>query len=247
MGSQVSLRAVPGLPLIAPGDDLAQLVADRAALCDGDIVVLASKLVSRAEDRFVEAADVVVSEAARALADEVDKEPWIVELILRESVAVSRKAPGVLIVRHRLGFVSANAAIDRSNVGGEDRVLLLPENPDASAAALCARLAELTGVRVGLIISDSFGRPFRVGTVGVAIGVAGLPAVWDQRGGADLHGRTLEHTVTAVADQIAAAADLVAGQAGEGRGAIVVRGVQWEAAPGCAGDLLRPAEMDLYA
>lgn len=247
MGPALTLTAVPDLPLIEPGDDLAALISARAQLQDGDIVVVASKLVSRAEDRFVRATDVTPGPEALALAREVDKEPWLVELILRESVAVSRKAPGVLIVRHRLGHVSANAAIDRSNVGGEARVLLLPEDPDRSARQLGADLSRLARVRVGVIISDSFGRPFRVGTVGVAIGVAGFPAVFDQRGSEDLHGRVLEHTVTAVADQVAAAADLVAGQAGEGRGAIVVRGIEWAEAETTTQALLRPPEMDLYA
>jgi coenzyme F420-0:L-glutamate ligase/coenzyme F420-1:gamma-L-glutamate ligase len=177
----------------------------------------------------------------------VEKEPWLVELILRESTSVSRAAPGVLIVRHRLGFVGANAGIDSSNVGGEDRVLLLPVDPDASAARLRRMLESRTGCTLGVIISDSLGRPFRLGTVGAAIGVAGVPAVWDQCGSVDLHGRTLEHTVTALADQVAAAADLVAGQAAEGRGAVVVRGLQWAPASGGASALLRPVENDLYA
>jgi coenzyme F420-0:L-glutamate ligase / coenzyme F420-1:gamma-L-glutamate ligase len=246
VGPRVTLESVPDLPLVAPGDDLAELLCARTQLRDGDIIVVASKLVSRAEGRFVDAADVVVSDRARAVAVEVDKEPWLVELILQESVGISRQAPGVLIVRHRLGFVSANAAIDRSNVGGHERVLLLPKDPDASASALRDRIGVLTGASVAVILSDSFGRPFRIGTVGVAIGVAGLPAVWDQRGGTDLHGRVLEHTVTALADQVAAAADLVAGQAGEGRGAIVVRGIAWSGA-GAAADLQRPPGMDLYA
>ena len=150
-------------------------------------------------------------------------------------------------MRHKLGFVCANAGIDRSNVGGDDRVLLLPVDPDASAMRLRDGVSSRTGARIGVIISDSLGRPFRLGTVGAAIGVAGLPALWDQCGRTDLHGRRMENTVTALADQIAAAADMVAGQGSEGRGAVVVRGVVWHATETSAAALLRPAERDLYA
>ena len=178
----------------------------------------------------------------------------MVELILRESSAVSRQAPGVLIVRHRLGFVVANAGIDASNAVPPDAppesgpwALLLPEAPDASAAAIRARIETDAGVSVGVVITDSFGRPFRVGTVGVAIGVSGLPPLWDRRGEPDLFGRALETTVTALADQVAAMADLVAGQAAERRPLVLVRGLRFDPVEQGAGALLRPVEDDLYA
>jgi coenzyme F420-0:L-glutamate ligase/coenzyme F420-1:gamma-L-glutamate ligase len=173
---------------------------------------------------------------------------------LRESTAISRQAPGVLVVRHRLGFIVANAGVDSSNAvppdarpGSGPWALLLPESPDDSAAAIRARVEKDAGARVGVIISDSFGRPFRLGTVGVAIGVSGLPPLWDRRGEPDLFGRALETTVTALADQIAAVADLVAGQAAECRPVVLVRGLGFTPSDRGAGALLRPAGEDLYA
>jgi coenzyme F420-0:L-glutamate ligase/coenzyme F420-1:gamma-L-glutamate ligase len=261
----LALVALPGLPVIAPGDDLASLLADGLAratitLADGDVIVVASKLLSRAEGRYVDLVTVSASERAQSLARDVDKDARLVELILRESTAVSRAARGVLVVRHRLGFVAANAGIDQSNAmppgaasGSGPWVLLLPADPDASAARLRAALGERAGVDVGVVISDSMGRPFRLGTVGAAIGAAGLPALVDGRGQPDLFGRPLMATVTALADQVAAAADLVAGQADEGRGAIHVRGLAWPRPPGVEGAasgaraLVRLADEDLYA
>jgi coenzyme F420-0:L-glutamate ligase/coenzyme F420-1:gamma-L-glutamate ligase len=246
VGARLELVALPGLPVIWPGDDLGAILRaglDRAELepRPGDVVVVASKLVSRAEGRFVDLAQVDASERARELAETTGHDPRHVELILRESTAVSRAARGVLVVRHRLGFVVANAGIDRSNVG-DGRLLLLPVDPDRSAEQLRAAL----GVD-GLVISDSFGRPFRLGTVGAAIGVAGVPALFDQRGRRDLFGRRLDQTVTALADQVAAAADLVAGQADEGRGAVLVRGLRFDRAGDSASALLRPPDEDLYS
>lgn len=265
---RLELRALPGVPIIEPGCDLAaeiwdSLVRAEIALADGDVVIIASKLVSRAADRFVDLAAVTPGAEARELASRVDKDPRLVELILRECAAVSRAAPGVLIVRHRLGFVSANAAIDQSNArpayaqpGSGPWVLLMPEDPDADARRLRAALQVRASATIGVIISDSFGRPFRLGTVGVAVGVAGLPAVNDLRGRPDLNGRPLEYTETALADQIAAAADLLAGQSNEGRGVIHLRGISFGAGadelalgpdPGGAGALVRSPERDLYA
>jgi coenzyme F420-0:L-glutamate ligase / coenzyme F420-1:gamma-L-glutamate ligase len=170
-----------------------------------------------------------------------------VELILRESVKVSRKAPNVLVVEHRLGFVSANAGIDQSNVnGGEDCVLLLPSDPDASAQRLREQLRDAAGVDVAIIISDSHGRPFRVGNIGVAIGVAGMPAVLDLRGRSDLFGRKLRVSVQAYGDMVASAANLVSGEADEGRPVILVRGLQFPPLEGSAKDLNRAVEFDLY-
>lgn len=257
-GERLEIRALPGLPLIGPGDDLAALILaalsrDGLALHDGDVVVIASKLVSRAEGRFVDLGRVVVSERAREVAEETEKDPRLVELVLRETKEISRKRRGALVVRHHLGFVSADAGIDRSNAhpldapeGSGPWALLLPEAPDASAKALRARLEQASGATIGVVISDSFGRPFRLGTVGVAIGVAGLPPVWDRRGEPDLYGRRLEHTFTALADQVAAAADLVAGQAAERRGAILVRGLAFTAGEHSAAELCRPRSHDLY-
>jgi coenzyme F420-0:L-glutamate ligase/coenzyme F420-1:gamma-L-glutamate ligase len=245
IGVRVEAVAIPGLPIVEPGDDVAALLdaalaRSELARSPNDVIVVASKLVSRAEGRFVELARVEPSARARGLAATTGHDPAHVEVILRESSAVSRAARGVLVARHRLGFVVANAGVDFSNVGREGSVLLLPADPDASAARLAARLG------CAVVISDSFGRPFRFGSVGVAIGSSGLPALHDQRGRVDLFGRQLEHTETALADQIAALADLVAGQADEGRGAVLVRGVKLSG-DGRAADLIRPADQDLYA
>jgi len=222
--------------------------------CAGDVLVCTSKLLSRAEGRWQDVSRVRPSERARELAVRVGKDPEVVELILRESLAVSRAAPGVLVVRHRLGFVAANAAIDFSNAlppdAGPDSgpwALLLPEDPDRSAESLRVRLRRATGVDLGVVVSDSLGRPFRVGTVGAAVGAAGLPAVVDQVGRVDLDGRPLQYTVTALADQVAAMADLVAGQANEGRPLVHVRGLHFQARETSARELVRPAEQDLFA
>lgn len=256
VGARVHFTALPGIPLVQAGDALGPLIEDALTRAElqlepGDVLVVTSKLFSRSEGRFVDMSTVVPSEEARALALEVDKDPAQVELILRESVGVSRKRPGVLVVRHRLGFISANAAIDMSNAspahaapGTGPWALLLPEDPDKSARDL---LAALGVPGVGLVVSDSFGRPFRVGTVGVAVGVAGVPAVFDQRGRLDLHGRELQYTITALADQLAAAADLVAGQSDEARPVIHIRGLRFVAADSHVRELLRDPEVDLYA
>ena len=225
---------------------------DRAGqtLRDGDVLAVAQKIVSKAEGRQVRLAAVTPSARAEEVAAVVGKDARLVELILRESTAVSRLAPGVLIVRHRLGFTSANAGIDRSNVqthsGEEEAVLLLPLDPDASAVALREALRAATGATVGVVITDSHGRPFRLGTVGVAIGVAGLPALWNRRGEADLYGYRLQHTDVGLADEIAAAAGLLMGQAAEGLPAVLLRGLRLPPAGGRATDLVRPDELDLY-
>jgi coenzyme F420-0:L-glutamate ligase/coenzyme F420-1:gamma-L-glutamate ligase len=257
-GAKLELLAIPGVPLLEPGDDLGSVIDDALRLAhlelrDGDVVVVASKAVSRAEGRFVDLRSVDVSPRAAQIAKEIGKEEALVELILRESLRISRAAPGVLIVQHRLGFVSANAGIDCSNAvpanaapGSGPWALLLPEAPDASAARIAERLGQGSSAKIGVVISDSFGRPFRLGTVGAAIGVAGLPALWDRRGEPDLFGRTLEHTITALADQVAAAADLVAGQAAERRAVVVVRGLSFPVGDHSARELLRDAEQDLY-
>jgi coenzyme F420-0:L-glutamate ligase/coenzyme F420-1:gamma-L-glutamate ligase len=251
--------AVPGMPLVERGDDLPAVVARALAIAgiavvDGDVLAVTSKLLSRAEGRFVELPRIEPSRRAIELARQVHKDPRVVELILRESTAVSRQAPGVLVVRHRLGFIVANAGIDASNAvpadappGSGPWALLLPEAPDASAAAIRARVEAESGARVGVVITDSFGRPFRLGSVGVAIGVSGVPALWDRRGEPDLFGRALENTITALADQVAAVADLVAGQAAERRPMILVRGLAFSPSDQVASALVRKTEEDLYA
>jgi coenzyme F420-0:L-glutamate ligase/coenzyme F420-1:gamma-L-glutamate ligase len=258
-GERLEITALPGLPLIAAGDDLAALVAEglsRAgiALQDGDVVVLASKVVSRAEGRFVDLSTVEPSDRALAAAATTGKDARLCELVLRESAQVSRMAKGALVTRHRLGHVYGDAGIDASNAvpagsapGSGPWALLLPADPDASAERVRHALHARTGAALGVVISDSFGRPFRLGTVGMAVGVAGLPPLWDQRGDRDLHGRVLQHTMTALADQVAAAADLVAGQASEGRGAVHVRGLSFPVGQHSAAELCRPHDQDLYA
>ena len=259
VGSELLVRAIPGLPTVEPGDDLFSLICSalEAADCplvEGDVVVVASKIVSRAEGCFVDLGRITPSEAAIRMVDTVEKDPRLVELILRESQSVSRRTPGALIVRHRLGFISANAGIDASNAapanaaeGSGPWVLTLPEDPDATALALRAKLAARFGASIGVLITDSRGRPFRRGTVGFALGSSGLPTLWDRRGAVDRHGRKLEATESGVADSIAAAADLVAGQADEGRPLTLVRGLRFSPSGDTSKTLLRDAENDLYA
>jgi coenzyme F420-0:L-glutamate ligase/coenzyme F420-1:gamma-L-glutamate ligase len=252
--ARLSLEAVPGIGLVAAGDDVARLILDAVAanqqvLQSGDILVVAQKIVSKAEGRVVELATVEPGAAARALAAEVDKDARLVELILRESRRVVRKRPGVLIVEHKLGFVMANAGIDQSNAtpeGASPRAILLPEAPDRSAAALREKIGAASGVAVGVVISDSFGRAWRRGTAGVAIGAAGVPTVRDLRGQPDLHGRVLEVSITGFADEVAAAASLVMGQGAEGLPVVIVRGLDLDAPHQTAADIVRPAEEDLF-
>ncbi|VAW30805.1 Coenzyme F420-0:L-glutamate ligase @ F420-1:L-glutamate ligase [hydrothermal vent metagenome] len=248
------LTAVPDIPHVQSGDDLAGLILDalqaaNISLLDGDILAIAQKIVSKAEGRLVRLTDVQPRERAFEVAAQTEKDPRIVELILQESDEISRLRPGVLIVRHRLGFTSANAGIDRSNVAQSDEdgtVLLLPIDPDRSAAQLREAIQTRLGVNLGVVITDSHGRPFRMGTVGVAIGVAGLPALWDRRGEPDLYGHELQHTDIGVADEIAAAAGLLMGQAAEGMPVVLLRGLRLPVVDGKATDLVRAKEMDLY-
>jgi coenzyme F420-0:L-glutamate ligase/coenzyme F420-1:gamma-L-glutamate ligase len=256
MMPSLTLQSIPGLPLIKAGDDLAQLIVDcaRAAAVifqQSDVLVITSKIVSKAEGRRVDLRTVTPSPRALEFAEKTAKDPREVELVLRESVEVSRYRKGALLVRHKLGFTSANAGIDHSNVGaeGEDWVLLLPENPDKSAHAIRDRISALTGVEIGVILSDTHGRPQRRGNVGVALGVAGVTAWLDLRGSTDLFGRTLQHTDIGYADEIAAAADLLSGQAAEGLPVTLVRGLTLPAGrsnEGRAADLYRLPNEDLY-
>jgi coenzyme F420-0:L-glutamate ligase / coenzyme F420-1:gamma-L-glutamate ligase len=254
MSGQLTITGLKGVPMVQPGDDLAATALSAYAAsglepADGDVLVLAQKIVSKAEDRVVDVAAVTPSPQALALAAEVEKDPRLVEVILSESRRIVRHRPNLMIAEHRRGWVMANAGIDHSNVApddGRELVLLLPLDPDASAEALRRALSERTGKRIAVIISDSFGRPFRRGTVGIALGAAGLPAVIDWRGQPDLFGRKLEVTETGFADEIAAAASLVMGQADEAVPIALVRGLAWSAPDAPAADLVRPAEHDLF-
>jgi len=251
---RIELIGVPDFPLVEAGDDLAALIAaavERADLrpASGDVLAVAQKIVSKAEDRFVDLATVRASARARAIGEEIQKDPRLVEVILGESTRVVRQRPGLLIVEHRLGYVMANAGVDHSNVSapdGRERVLLLPRDPDASADSLRAKLSERFGCDLAIIVNDSFGRAWRRGTVGVALGVAGLPAALDLRGKPDLFGQTLQTTIVGFADEIAAAASLVMGQAAEGMPVVLVRGLAWNAPASAGRTLVRPPEEDLF-
>ncbi|WP_336962671.1 coenzyme F420-0:L-glutamate ligase [Sphingobium aquiterrae] len=249
----ITLVALGGVPMIAPGDDLASAILEALAhsgeaLRDGDIVVLAQKIVSKAEGRAVPLASVTPSAEALELAPRCDKDPRLVHLILSEAQSVMRVRRGVLIVRHRLGLVLANAGIDQSNVDqGEGPVaLLLPVDPDASCAHIRAALRARTGVDVAILIIDSLGRAWRIGTSGIAIGVSGMAGLLDLRGAPDLHGRRLETSELGLADEVAAAASLAMGQADEGRPVVLVRGVTQGRREGSAAELIRDPAMDLF-
>lgn len=251
---QLSLLPLAHLPLVRPGDDLAALIAaavDRAGetLRDDDVLVVAQKIVSKAENRYVDLDDVAPSPQALELAAQVNKDPRLVELVLRESRGVLRHRKDVLIVEHRLGFVMANAGIDMSNVeqgAGGGTALLLPRDPDASCESLRQALGRRYGCRIGIVINDSHGRAWRNGTVGVAIGAAGLTALHDRRGDPDLFGRPLLITEVGTADEIAAAGSLVMGQASEGAPVVLMRGLRLNGPHGKAADLIRPRHMDLF-
>ena len=254
MTASLQLIGLAQFPLVEPGDDLATLVADALrtqslALQPGDVLVLAQKIVSKAEGRYVRLADVTPSATALELARRADKDPRQAELILQESKEVLRARPGVVIVEHRNGYVHANAGIDRSNIQIADddpRVLLLPQDPDGSARALRERPRERLGVAPQVIINDSAGRAWRNGTVGIALGTAGLEPLFNQVGETDLFGNTLEVTESAVADELAAAASLVMGQAAEGCPVVLVRGMRLAEAETGAGTLLRDRALDMF-
>jgi coenzyme F420-0:L-glutamate ligase/coenzyme F420-1:gamma-L-glutamate ligase len=244
------------MPLVRPGDDLAALLLVSLGqagirLEPGDILAVTQKIVSKAEGRLVNLVDVIPSPAAVRLAGESQKDPRLVEVILRESRHVMRVRAGLILVRHRLGFVCANAGVDHSNVQGEgggaqDWVLLLPEDPDASARRLQQRMLDSTGVAPGVVILDSHGRAWRMGTVGVAVGVAGMPALLDLRGRPDLFGFRLQVTQVGTADEVAAAASIVIGQAAEGVPAVHVRGYPYPLREGSVVELIRPEDQDLF-
>jgi coenzyme F420-0:L-glutamate ligase / coenzyme F420-1:gamma-L-glutamate ligase len=238
----ISIRPVEGLPEIGEGDDLAALIAERAGLEDGDVLVVAQKVVSKAEGRVVRLSEVEPSERARELA--ADRDPRQTEVILREAVRLVRVRPPLVIAETRHGFVCASAGVDASNAPEPESVVLLPEDPDASAARLRERLRELTGAEIGVIISDSFGRPWRQGTTDVAIGLAGIRPLVDLKGVRDGVGYELHATVIAVADELAGAAELVLGKT-DGVPAAVIRGVDARG-EGSARELVMPPERDLF-
>ncbi len=254
MTRRLELIGLRDFPLVQPGDDLAALVSASLAhnglvLEAGDVLVLAQKIVSKAEGRYVVLDEVTPGEEAMALAESTDKDPRQVELILRESREVLRSRPGVIVVEHRNGYVHANAGIDKSNIpdaAGRDQVLLLPEDPDASAARLRTALRDACGVAPGVLINDSAGRAWRNGTVGITLGSAGFAVLHNQIGETDLYGRRLEVTEPAVADELAAAASLVMGQAAEACPIVLVRGFHFPAAEAGSGALLRDRAVDLF-
>lgn len=245
------LRPLRGIPAIAAGDDLVELILRSInfmndALQDGDVLVVTQKIVSKVQGRAVDLASVVASAEAIELAQKTNKDPRLVELILRESSEVVRAVPGLIVVAHRLGLVLANAGIDRSNSSGSEVVLLLPEDPDGSAEDIRSGILAKTGRDVGVVIIDSIGRAWRMGTVGTAIGVSGMPALLDLRGSPDLNGRPLESTEIGLADELAAAASLMMGQADEGTPVVLARGVPYDRYPGKAVDLVRAKKNDLF-
>ncbi len=251
MTARLEIIALDGIPEVNPGDDLPQLIADaldasHLRLADGDVLVVTQKIVSKAEGRLVELASVQPSELAREWAERWDKDPRQVELVLRESAAIVRMAPGGLIIsRTRHGLVCANAGVDVSNVGGGELASLLPLDPDASARRIRDGLATSAGASPAVIVSDSFGRPWRNGIVNVAVGTAGMEALVDLRGEPDAAGRVMRATVIAVADELASAADLAGGKV-EQRPVVVVRGYEWRPSEAGASVLIMEPERDLF-
>lgn len=251
------LFGVPGLPMVEPGDDIIDqivtaLVACNEELRNDDVLVIAQKIVSKAEGRYLDLREVEPSAEAISIAEEVDKDPRKVQAILDESNEVIRKRPGVLIVEHKLGFVQANAGIDQSNIDMDDenRCLLLPVDPDKSAQRLREQIHERLGIHVGIVINDSIGRAWRIGSLGLAIGVSGLTGLEDHIGGEDLFGNELKVTQVGAADELAAGASLVMGQTTEKTPVVLVRGYQprepdSDEAKG-VGPLLRPKHMDMF-
>ena len=248
----LTLTPLQNIPLIRQDDNLADILVKslqvtNLELRNDDILVLAQKIVSKSEGRMVNLTTITPSQRAIELAQKAEKDPRVMELMLQESSEVLRIRVGTIIVEHKLGFVCANAGIDHSNViEGEDHVLLLPEDPDRSARNLREKIKQITGKEIGVMIIDSHGRAWRNGTVGICIGLSGLPAIIDERGWKDLFGYTLRVTVVGVADELAAAASLVMGQASEGIPAVHVRGFPYPLGEGSLKDLIRPKEQDMF-
>ncbi|MEX1666528.1 coenzyme F420-0:L-glutamate ligase [Zhongshania arctica] len=254
MTSPLFLHAVPGIPLVEPGDDIAALIlaalaSSELVLEDGDVLVLAQKIVSKAEGRYAYLNDIQASAEAVELAEQCDKDPRHMQVLLNESREIIRKRPGVVIVEHVLGYVHANAGIDRSNIDSDEdspRLLLLPENPDHSAAELRSSLLASTGVNVNIIINDSAGRAWRNGTLGFAIATAGFEALENRVGEADLYGRPLEVTEVAVADELAAAASFMMGQGDEALPVVLIRGAKLRPSTAGSAALIRDREKDMF-
>jgi coenzyme F420-0:L-glutamate ligase / coenzyme F420-1:gamma-L-glutamate ligase len=252
----LSLTPLSGIPDVQAGMDLVEIilsgiVKSNLTLQNNDIIAIAQKVVSKAEDRRINLASITPSAEAIELAISAEKDPRVVELILRESNGIIRTRPGSIITEHKLGFICASAGIDHSNVAGEgteyeEWVLLLPENPDQSAEKIRKRLEEKCNVNIGVLIIDSHGRAWRLGTVGIAIGLSGIPGLLDERGWKDLYGYTLQITVVGVADELAAAASLVMGQAAEGTPIVHVRGFPYPLREGSLAEIIRPREQDLF-
>jgi len=240
----IELHPVIGLPEVTPGDDLAGLLAERADLADGDILVVAQKVVSKAEGRLRDMREITPGSQALEIARRNGSDPRQVQAVIDESVRLVR-TERVIIAETRHGFICANAGVDHSNVPGGEILCLLPADPDASAAALRERLRELTGRTVAVIVSDTFGRAWRIGIQNVALGVAGMPAVVDYRGRDDDFGRAMVGTVVAIADELAGAAELAMGKT-DRVPAVVIRGYRAEGDPGTGRQLIRPPEEDMF-
>lgn len=251
--SDIQLLALPGIPEVIPGDDVAQIIisaleAENMQLQQGDIIAIAQKIISKSENRYAFLDEVIANDEAKKLAVQCDKDPALVQLILDESNAVLRVRTGVIIVEHKLGYVHANAGIDRSNlpVTERERVLLLPINADVSADNIRAHLSEKYQVDIGVLINDSAGRAWRTGTTGFAIGTAGFEPLIDMIGSKDRHGRRLEVTQVAVADELAAAASYLMGQAAEGQPVVLIRGAKPRLGSYTSSSLIRAKQEDLF-
>ena len=251
---QLNIFALEKIPLISPGDNLAKIIftalkKSKLVIQDGDVFVIAQKIVSKAENRYVTLSEILPSKKASVLAQKTDKDPRLVELILRESKKVVRFRKGVIVVEHKLGFIHANAGIDRSNIESDSlnpRVLLLPKNPDLSAQQLQKELSKFLRKKVGVIINDSTGRAWRNGIVGIAIGCSGVSVLSDLRGQKDLYGRTLEVTEVGIADELASSASILMGQSNEGLPVVIIQGLKLSNDKRGSKALLRLAKDDLF-
>ncbi|MDO6564739.1 coenzyme F420-0:L-glutamate ligase [Amphritea sp. 1_MG-2023] len=254
--NEVSIHALDGIPDIHPGDDLSGMIlaaldSNQCSLDDGDIIVIAHKVVSKQEGQIIDLNDISPTIEAQTLGRELNKDPRKVQVVLSESKRLVRtsKRPeqdeGTIIAEHRLGFICANAAVDESNVDAVGKVILLPHDPDQSARGICQDLERASGKSLGVVITDTFGRPWRMGLVNVAVGLANVPAKVDLAGDVDAYGRVLSVTVPALADEIAAASGLLMSKNGK-KPVLIFKGVDWQRCESSAGDLVRPQQEDLF-